>query len=289
MYNRISEVLNAQWLIYKEVILNYVPIFISFLNGNQLSAFNTQENTAEKKPNVLANAYSTVDRWDLSDVDIPENSIAIIPISGILYSWYTIRIVEYIKEASNNPRISSILFIVNSPGGMAFYVDTAAKVIKDLNIPTVAFVMNMCASATMWMISPCDRIISSSELNLIGSIGAKTSFTDINGFLKEKLGLNIYEIYATKSSRKDEEIRELLKGNDQLIKDKLDYANEFFFKAIQENLGIAKDSEVFTGAVYYTLEAITHGLCHELGTIEHALEVATQLGAKNKINSFINQ
>ena len=276
-------------MIHKEVILNYIPIFVSFLNGNQLPNFFTQTDTTENKPYVVASAYSTINRWNLSDVDIPENSIAIIPISGILFSWYTISIVNYIKEANNNPNISSILFIVNSPGGLIFYVDIAAKFIKDLKIPTVAYVMNMSASAAMWIISACDKIIASSELDSLGSIGARTSFTDINGFLKEKLGLNIYEIYATKSTRKDEEIRELLKGNDKIIKKTLDFANEIFHKDIQTNLGIAKDSEVFTGAIYYAQEAIKHGLCHEIGSMEYALETATQLGAKNKINSFINK
>ena len=81
----------------------------------------------------------------------------------------------------------------------------------------------------------------------------------------------------------------MIKGNDKVLRARLDFANDFFHKDIQTNLGIAKDSEVFSGAIYYAQEAIKHGLCHEIGSMEYALETATQLGAKNKINSFINK
>jgi len=290
MTKRLFEILDAKWLIHRDVVFNYLPVFISFLNGQILSF----ENDNDLKPFVIGydeNPINPVNRWDLSCLDIPENSIAVIPIQGVMCSWNTMDLVNFIHDAEANPNIIALVFPTNSPGGMVFYMDIATEVLKNCTKPTVGVIMNIAASGACWLISAMNYRIVTSPLDRIGSIGVKTSFTDWNGFLKEKLGVTVCDLYASKSTRKDEEIRELLKGNEKPIMDDLDFTNEFFHQAIQTNLGIdpAKYPEVFTGAMFNAQVAIDYGLANEINSMEYALKYAYDLGIKNKINQFINQ
>lgn len=297
MINRISQLLNARWLIADEVIYNYFPAFISFLKGTNIDFSSFEKDKDIIKPYSLSASsgiINIVNRYDLQDTEIQENSIAIIPIQNEILSWRTMELVRYIDQAESNPNIIAIVFLVNSPGGMVFYTDIAAARIKAIQIPTVSFVMNMAASAAMWLISGTGRIVASSPLDRLGSVGTMASLMDITGFLKKKLNIDVFEIYADKSTNKNIHIRNLL--NESLtmedrtapIREDLNYINEFFHKAIQDNLNIDPDSEVFTAKIFNATQAINVGLAHEINTFEYAVNLAYKQGLEFQLNNFFN-
>ncbi|MFZ4546818.1 MAG: S49 family peptidase [Bacteroidales bacterium] len=296
MIDRISQILNARWLISQEVVYNYFPAFLALMNGQKFDFMAAEKE--RQKPYLLTVESGIMHRADNGDIkdgnQTPENSICIIPIQGEILAWRTMELVKSIEDAENNPNIIAIIFLVNSPGGMVFYTDIAAKCIKDLEKPSVAFVMNMAASAAMWLISGTDRIICSSPLDRIGSIGTMASVMDMAGFLKKKLGIDVFEIYADKSTNKNMEIRTLLdeslslEERTALIREDLNYVNEYFHKAIQDNLSIDPASDVFTGKIFNATQAIDKGLAHEINTFEYAVTLANQMGIKYQINKFIN-
>jgi ClpP class serine protease len=117
---------------------------------------------------------------------------------------------------------------------------------------------------------------------------------DFAKFLKEKLNIDIIDIYADKSTAKNIEVRTLLDNSltmeerTALIREDLNYVNDFFHKAIQDNLGIVPSSEVFTGKIYNATRAIEMGLAHEINTFEYAVNLAFKMGLEYSINSFIN-
>ena len=283
----ISDILCARWLIYRQEILNYLPLFLSYLNGNQMVVAEFGESNTVELPRLTSN-LSIANPSELANPALPENSVAIIPIQGVLYAGKTQEIINTIRMAEANPSVGSLLFLVNTPGGMVFLTDLAAETIAKSPLPSVAYVMNMAASAGMWLVSATNVIYASSQLDRFGSIGVKTSFTDVTGFLKEKLGITVYDLYATKAIHKDQEVRSLLAGDQQPILDDLDFTNEIFHKAIRDNLGLKPDSEAFSGAMFNAPRAIELGLAHKMGTLEQAIEEATALGIKHKLISLIN-
>jgi len=284
----LSEALSARWLIHRSEVINYLPILLSFLNGNSIAASSIIGNPG------LCSAYSKsaqgfiVASSDLNSPDIAENSIAVIPIQGMMMSSRTRQLMDNIAYAVENPQFSSILFMVNTPGGMVFLTDIAANTIKNCPLPTVAYIQNMAASAGMWLASAASVRVASSPIDLVGSIGVKTSFTDLNGFLKDKLNITVYDLYATKATRKDEEVRALLSdpSDSKPFTDYLDHVNEIFHSAIQSNLGIDPKSEVFTGAIYNAVQAKSLGLIDSIGSLDFAIETAYQLGIKSQIKSI---
>lgn len=287
-FDQIDDILSADWLIHQESAIKYLPLLLAFANGQDISAL-TKIDEDRHKSYAIRGAVNLVERWDISDANIPENSIAIIPVAGVLmkYSYGgTVQIMNRIHEALNNPRICGILLIVESPGGMVAQIDLASNLLKTSPKPIYSFVSRMAASAAMWLISST-KIIASSPLDQFGSIGTKVSWLDLDGIF-EKLGAKRYEEYATNSIRKEHQLRSLKNNNPAPLKEHLDFINDAFQKQIIENLGIKKDSEVFEGDVYFTEEAISLGLCHHIMSIEETVDALHQEGLKRTIKSLYN-
>jgi len=298
MFDRILELLDSKWLIHRDTAVSYLPLLVAYLNGQPV-AFNPNEKKGRfSKPNVLiksATGFKALfpeddsnSPLDFSNPDLPEHSVALIPIQGPIFSWDSLRLIECIQRAQENDKIISALFVVNSPGGQVFMTDIAAQTIKAFNKPTVGMIMNMAASAAMWMISGMNHRIATSPMDLIGSIGVYTSFMDMQVMLKDKLGITITDIYATLSTRKNEMVRALKEGNLEPITKDLDFVNAIFHQSIRENLGIDQTSEVFTGAIYNAIEAQKLGLITEIGSMDYAYQKAFEEGLINKMNQFIH-
>jgi ClpP class serine protease len=287
MYSKLQSLLSARWLINQQEVLAYFPILLSFLNGNKISYADFQDDKLKNTP-IIVNAFANVAESSLlTDLNLPENSVAIIPIYGVMIASKTQELANNVLKAQANPSITAIVFLVNSPGGQVFYTDIAASIIKTCPLPKVSLVMNMAASAAMWLISGSDRILASSPLDMLGSIGVMSSFTDLSGLMKEKLGIAVTDLYATKSTLKNNQVRQLLLGNSKPIIEDMDFANTIFHNTMVANLGIAPDSEVFSGDVFYAEKAISLGLASGFSTLEKAIETASQMAASNKIKSLL--
>jgi len=273
--------------------LSYLPLVMAWVNGQK---FASEEMTKEEKANKpyalsfkIQDGVNIVGQYELDDPAMPENSVAVIPIQGVILSWNSMNLVANIQQAGMNPSINSILFLVNSPGGMVFYTDIAATEIKNCKKPTVACIMNMGASAAMWMISAMDYRICTSPMDWVGSIGTMMSFMDFSRMLKEKLSIDIYEIYADDSSRKNEMLRQLREGNDTLVKQDLKFVNDIFHQTILDNLKLPKDSEVFQGATYNATDGLRLGLIDEINTVDYAIDFAYKKGLSFKALNIGNQ
>ena len=284
MLNRIFSILGAQWLIHQDTAISYLPVLIAFVKGQELLI----KPAGDKKPYVVAwsgaaQTVPAIGKWELADASIPENSVAVIPVDGVICSWDSVNLMSMLRDAGANPNINSILLVVNSPGGMVSQIDLLAASIKNLSKPTVSVIMGMAASAAMWVISATTYRIATSPLDVIGSVGTKTSIQDYSGLL-EKTGIKITDFYATKATRKDEEVRSIkANGDTKPMTDFVDFVNEVFHSAIRENLGIADGCEVFTGATFFAAKAQELGLINEISSMEYALAKTFQLGIENKL------
>jgi len=290
-FDQIEQILTADWLINRDTYLRYLPLLIAFMKGQEITASSLETDNLHKKPYVIRSGANLIDKWELTDLDIPENSIAVIPIQGVIMKYGyngSAEMMVRINQAIFNPNISSILFLVETPGGMVVNTDLLSALVKDCPKPTMAFVTRMAASAGMWGISACDRIVASSKLDMFGSIGTMTTAMDEAGLFL-KLGIDLKEVYATKSIKKNHDSRELFgeKKNDKPLIARLDFINEYFHATIKENLGIAENSEVFDGDIFYTEDAISLGLCHEILPINDAIEQIHEMGLNNKIKQFV--
>ncbi|MEI7425137.1 MAG: S49 family peptidase, partial [Candidatus Staskawiczbacteria bacterium] len=219
-------------------------------------------------------------RMSLRDAMIPSGSIAVIPILGEIFKEDTMcglrgskDVLEDLKLAESNSNIKSVLLVVDSPGGQVSFTDILAKAITNCSKPVIAYVEGMAASAAYWIISGSTRIIASSNLDRIGSIGTMLAFTDLQPYY-ESLGVKFHEFYATKSTDKNKDINDVLDGKyDDYRKNTLDVINEQFLSDIKANRP-GLDESTLTGKIYFAPDAIAMGLIDEIGTMDYALECA---------------
>jgi protease-4 len=184
-----------------------------------------------------------------------------------------------IDSLANNDKVQSIILKVRSPGGMVNGVNSMVEAIVRAKAkkPVIAFIEDgMCASAAYYIACACSHIMASKKLDLIGSIGTMCSFADFSK-LYEKEGITLHEIYATKSTQKNKDYKDAIKGDYKGITAQLDQLNEQFLTTVQSfRPQTVKHQEVFTGAMFSATESIDKGLIDSIGTWQDCLNLAVQ-------------
>ncbi len=189
-------------------------------------------------------------------------------------TWYyvgTQTICQIVKSLQNDERVSGFIFNIDSGGGMVSGTGELCSVIKNCELPTLAYTNGYMCSAAYEISSACDARMAHPNADLIGSIGTMLSFQDFSA-LFEKYGAKIYEVYAPQSTEKNKEFRELLKGNEEAYKKRLEELTEEFIATVKENVsGLKDDGKVFKGKTYTPQQALKIGLINEIGTFEEAI------------------
>ena len=281
--NRIlTDILSSPWLINDERKDAYASLLLALINGENINDADTSIAREKNRSYVIASS-SNPERVPFGEQDIPEGSIAIIPIRSEIMKYDqmcgprgSMTLAGEIQSADNNPNIKSILLVIDSPGGQVSYTDILADVIKNSNTPVVAYVEGMAASGAYWLASSCAKIIASSDLDQVGCIGTMMSFADLKPAY-EKMGVKFHEIYATDSKDKNKDFRDLLDGKyDKFRKETLDIINKKFLDSVRSNRQTV-DETALTGKMYFAPDAIELGLIDEIGSFEYALEQADSI------------
>lgn len=184
----------------------------------------------------------------------------------------TQKILQYVRYLAKQPEVSGFVFDIDSPGGMVSGTAELAHAIKSISKPTVAYTNGTMCSAAYHIASACNKIVVSPFADAVGSIGTFLHFRDYSPMF-EKLGAKIYEVYAPESTEKNKAIRELMKGNDTEIQNKLSELTQNFINTVKANRGerIKDDGNLFKGAVYTPKKALEVGLCDEIASLEETL------------------
>lgn len=282
--------MNAHWVLESQAQSVEFAYILAAIRSSNAAAIETYL-SRDKVTAYATSDVNAVNQYELSDINIPDNSIAVISVQGMLYSWKTFEIERFIQKAISHPNIVGIVLFVNTPGGMVHRVDLASVLIKNSPKPINAFVTGACCSGGMWLVSGCTQIKAASVLDTFGSVGVMTNYFSFKKYWKE-MGIVDEDIYATHSTKKNYETREIEKPKegkepnyDPLIK-RLDFTNDLFQKTISTNLNIPLDltSDVFQGAIFNAEEAIQSKLVHSIGSFEDLLRdtLAAGLLVKSK-------
>jgi len=289
-FRLVSTILNEPFLIDRDAALGYAGLLLSIIKGERLPDQDWGKNRAENKAYIISGDSQDIS-YDYNDANIPEGSTAVIPIRGEIMKYSemcgpkgSLELTNNVIQADNNPNISGILFIIDSPGGQVTHTDILAAAIKNAKTPTVAFVEGLAASAAYWIASSADKIIASSDIDKVGSIGTMMFYADVQPYYEE-MGVKFHEIYATLSKDKNKDFNDVLAGKyDDYRTNTLDVINNKFHDSVRDNRqDISKD--VFTAKTYFAKDAIGLGLIDEIGTITTAFAALDGLKADVKNNS----
>ncbi|UZR95946.1 S49 family peptidase [Chondrinema litorale] len=265
--------LNQQWLISKEGFTSLLPVIATYIQSGKVPA-----ETKEFNFEMAVPSNSVFPNWEGFKEEVPAGSIAIIPIIGVMFKYRGYggisdeKIITWISQAERNPNISAVIFLFDTPGGTVFGTQLLANAVNAMSKPKIAMVYDgMCCSKGYWIASQCDRIIASSEQDIIGSIGTMLSITDYSKYF-ENAGIKIHEILADKSKNKNSEFDEAMKGRYTAVKDVLiNPVAETFHNAILSKRPNVP-GKVLTGLIYTAKEALEYNLIDEIGSLDMAIE-----------------
>jgi signal peptide peptidase SppA len=290
----LTEILSGAWLINNERSAAYASILLSLIKGENFSEGDSAIARERNRSYVISGAGDQKQRFGFSDSNIPDGAVAVIPIRSEILKYDqpcgprgSQSILNDVVMADQNPNIKSILLIVDSPGGQVTGTDLLADAIRNSTTPVVAYVEGMAASAAYWIVSGASKIIASSDLDRIGSIGTMLMVEDLQPALEE-LGVKFHEVYASLSVDKNHDFNQVLEGKyDAYRQNVLDVINSKFLSSVKENRPEVEDSTL-TGKVYFATQAMALGLIDEIGTLDYAITVASSLAPViiEKSNSF---
>ena len=288
----VFEILSSNWLLHAENPDAYGAMLVSLLRGDRINADDFSKARQLNRPFVVHSASDPQDpSQPLNSPNLSQGSVAVIPINGIIMKADefcgprgSVSIKEDILSADANPNIKSILLVVNSPGGTTSYTDILSDAVKNCSKPVIAFVEGMAASAAYWIISGASRIICSSDLDTVGSIGTMLEYMDMKPYF-EKAGVVIHEVYATLSTEKNQHLHDVRAGNyDSIRTEVLDRINAKFHATVLDNRP-SLDAAALGGKIYFAPDAIACGLVDEIGSYDYALGQAFSFPAKNPLST----
>ena len=264
-----------------------MPQLLSLIKGNSIKEVEAQ----------LPVVYMEMDGEELTD--LPEmNStsqyINVLSIKTPLFKYDqmcgpsgTRSMTRILKEWEANENVVGVILDIDCPGGQVSGLAEFADFLHNYSKPIVAYTDGLMASAAYYVAAATDHIVANPNADLIGSIGTMLTYVNLDGIIEAEGGV-IKDIYATGSTRKNEEHRAMKEGSDALlIKNLLDPARDKFVADV--NLyrpGI--DASVFEGAVYAPADALALNLVNELGTLQTAFDKVIALSNASKPKQTLN-
>lgn len=264
-----------------------MPQLLSLIKGNEL------KEVASTLP-VVFMEMDGEDFTDIPEMNSTSQYINVLSIKTPLFKYDqncgpvgTRSMSRLLKEWEANENVVGVILDIDCPGGQVSGLAEFAEYINSYSKPIVAYTDGLMASAAYYVAAACDHIVSNPNADFIGSIGTMLSYVDLDGIF-EKQGGVVKDIYATGSTRKNEESRAMKEGSDSLlVKNILDPARDKFVADVN-SFRPGVDASVFEGAVYHPEEALSYNLVNELGTIQTAFNKVIELSNASKSNNNKN-
>ncbi len=312
-FQTISAILRGRWLIDKGWANSHLPLVKSLIKGENVDLFNSrfddvkfesslgadtaqaslQNENLKKFPMAghMAGEMFKAGRWN-SFNDAPENSIAVINISGPIMknggscgepgaSHFT----NWIKQANQSSKITGILLVIDSPGGMVDGTQTVVDAIQNSTKPVVAFIDDgMMASGATWIGTAALEVYASQKTDTIGSIGVYCTIYDYREWLKME-GIAEIAIYAPQSTEKNKAYYDAIDGDTSILEDQLKFIATQFINGVKANRGQrlnVTDKDPFHGAMFNAGDAIKMGLIDGYATIEEAAQRVYKLAKQQQ-------
>ena len=272
--NRLQRIFSDNWTIRRHDFESFVSLIMPAIVAGNIEAASAKLNE-DDKCTVKATASPYMAKWyELDDISLPVDSIAVITLTGVLYSWESEWVAQQVEAAELNPNICGIVFVIDGPGGMVSHLDIAAAAVENCKKPTATVVTGIMASAHFWLGTASDRTFIASPLCEVGSVGIVCTHYSFREFFKMN-GIDYREIYPDTADLKNKETRVLVENNDEsLIKARAEKIHKIFAETVARNLGIEYDPKLplFRGEMFDGNEAVELGYIDQFGGVADAVK-----------------
>jgi capsid assembly protease len=283
---------NGLWLIDELSAQQLGPQVASILTGEK---FWSEDRKAELEVMIVSSGEKSESYYSSSASKASKGSVAILTFSGPIMKDDncgepgTKSFINMLSSLENNPNITGVVLVFDSPGGTVAGTQAFADKIKSFSKPTVTLAEDLMASAAYWAGSSSKFVFANNSTTRIGSIGTMLGFADMQPYW-EKKGVVFHEIYATASTRKNQDFAEARKRKYEAIKaGTLDPLNDEFLAAVISNRGEKLDKEkTLSGTVYLAAEALKYGLIDGIGNLQDAINKVYELAGESNTDEQKN-
>lgn len=296
MDHRLANLINSHWYLNETAHDTVMAMLMAALKTPTPHALRREANAANfhGKINAQATPYVNAEHetWLYDSYPVKIGSTVVIPIMGVItqddYFWGvpgTKTIASWYAKADADPTVSSIIELMNSPGGQVFGTNELATLKTKLSKPVKTLVEGLAASAGYYIAATSGKVWATSPNAIVGSIGVMTTFVSFAKYF-EGMGITVRDIYADTSPDKNNPTRQAQQGNDKAYKQEVLNPMDAEFMAFvkQHRPGIA--AEALTGAAYTATQAIGLGLIDGITDLSSLLSGSTPPSSTN--SSSIN-
>lgn len=203
--------------------------------------------------------------------------VALIRIEGVILD--SKKIIEEIKEYSDDASVKAMVLRVDSPGGGVAPSQEIYDEIRKLKEKkkVVVSMGSVAASGGYYVSSPADLIVANAG-TLTGSIGVIMEIPNVKGLL-DKIGVKTEVVKSGKHKDIASMFKLMTDEEREILQSVLDDVHDQFINAIAEsrNMTVEEVRKLADGRIFTGRMAREVGLVDELGNLEDAIELAARL------------
>jgi protease-4 len=233
---------------------------------------------------VLAEAGAPVDRIALLDVDgLILNTPFVGPMSVGENPVAAFR--EKLEAIECDPCVRGVVLRINSPGGGVAACMTMRhdleKFKQRTHLPVVACLMDLATGGAYYLASAADEVVAA-PATVTGGIGVILNLFNLRDLMAQ---FNI--IPQAVKSGEFTDIGTSARALDPKEKEILQIMATEFHKQLKTDIGQsrpkidAKEGATFDGRIFTGPQALSRGLVDQIGDLDDAIQIASQLGYKN--------
>lgn len=207
--------------------------------------------------------------------------IAVLEISGAIGGQVRgPEMVRTIKALAEDRRVRAVVVEIDSPGGSASVSDAIHRSIKRLSTrkPTIAYIMNAGLSGGYLIACGASKIVALPTA-LVGSIGVIFTRPVVQE-LMEKVGVKMVMTHQGRLKGMFQPWREPTPEEQEKVQALTDEYYGWFVDAVAKARGLDADivKQYATGEMFSATRAKEMGLVDELGDMEMAVDMASEMG-----------
>ena len=241
--------LRGPWMITPDMAATMAPVLKGVLSG-YITEF---EKSAEPRK---VSCSELMEAAGSQAGSFSGKSIFVTALSGTLLKYDscgapgTTTIARQLLEADADPDVIGHIIMAESGGGASNAVPEIAEAIQACQKPVVAWIDGIAASACIYAVSYCDRILAHREDDIVGSVGTLIEISDMPKYHRDpNSGMITARIYADAAVDKNAAFEKALEGQFDII------INEKFRADMQANRPNLTE-EHLTGKVFPAKAAI---------------------------------
>lgn len=276
LLTRFAANLKGPWMIDAESAQVMLPVLKSILSGVPVSL------EPEEKYNLseLIAARQAGSSFESGQ----ESKIHILHLQGTMFRYDNCgmpgskTMARALRQYDQDPSVIGHIIVADSGGGAASAVSDLAEAIRSCSKPVVGFIDGTAASACIYTLSYCQKLIAHQPMNFIGCVGVMVELSGFSRYHKDADGEIYARIYADQSSEKNLEYEQALEGNASVIKETcLNPLAEQFIQDMKANRPGCTD-DLLKGKTYFAKDVVG-SFIDSIGSMDDAIEAVLQLAA----------